>query len=144
MAVALTLLEDVRWRGEVVVGATIRLQSGTKQIGTAQSDGQGRYSFANVATGDYSVSAEASGFVRIARTLHFPDVNSTGDLQFREISALTQSLVISAKSLEPEVDLRNSEVFDKTLFARDDQASADCRVHSRSAKQEVQGEGVTR
>jgi outer membrane receptor protein involved in Fe transport len=32
-----------------------------------------------------------------------------------------QSIVISAKLLEPGVDLRNAEVFNKTLFTRDDQ-----------------------
>jgi hypothetical protein len=108
-------------QGIAVSGATVRLQSSGKLLAKTASDAEGKYAFIGISVGNYSVSAEATGFVRITRDLQFPVVNSTGDLQFRDISALTQSLVISAKSLEPEMDLRNSEVFDKTLFARDDQ-----------------------
>jgi hypothetical protein len=43
--------------------------------------------------------------------LTFPAVESSGDLQFRTISAQSQNLVITAKTLEPGVDLRNAEVF---------------------------------
>ena len=32
-----------------------------------------------------------------------------------------QSLVITAKTIEPSIDLRNAEVFNRTLFSRDDQ-----------------------
>ncbi len=37
------------------------------------------------------------------------------------IAGQHESVVISARSVEPTVDLRNSEVFDRTLFTRDDQ-----------------------
>ena len=38
------------------------------------------------------------------------------------LPVLHQSIVITAKPIEPEIDLRNSEVFHRTLFTRDDQA----------------------
>lgn len=37
------------------------------------------------------------------------------------LPVLHQSIVITAKPIEPTIDLRNSEVFDRTLFTRDDQ-----------------------
>ena len=43
------------------------------------------------------------------------------DLQFERVATQKQSVVISARSLEPEIDLRNAEVFNRTLFTRDDQ-----------------------
>jgi hypothetical protein len=43
------------------------------------------------------------------------------DLQFEQLEARSDSIVITAKSIEPEIDLRNGEVFSRTLFTRDDQ-----------------------
>jgi TonB-dependent Receptor Plug Domain len=50
-------------------------------------------------------------------------ITETGefDVQFREIATQHQSVVITARTSEPGVDLRNSEVFNRTLFTRDDQ-----------------------
>ena len=45
----------------------------------------------------------------------------TLDVQFEQIESLSESVVITAKSIEPAIDLRNSEVFNRTLFTRDDQ-----------------------
>ena len=38
-----------------------------------------------------------------------------------EIPVLKQSIVVTSSAVEPAIDRRNSEVFDKTLFSRDDQ-----------------------
>ena len=38
-----------------------------------------------------------------------------------EIPVLKQSIVVTSSAVEPAVDRRNSEIFDKTLFSRDDQ-----------------------
>ena len=57
----------------------------------------------------------------MSRQITFPAVATTADLQFTEIPSKTQSLVITAKVLEPGIDLRNAETLNKTLFTRDDQ-----------------------
>jgi hypothetical protein len=43
------------------------------------------------------------------------------DLRFEKLAAQTSNIVITAKTTEPAVDLRNAEVFNRTLFTRDDQ-----------------------
>src|SRR5204863_2539814 len=43
------------------------------------------------------------------------------DKETPQIPVLHQSIVITASPVEPELDRKNSEVFDKTLFSRDDQ-----------------------
>ncbi len=43
------------------------------------------------------------------------------DVQFTQVALQRQSIVITAKTLEPAIDLRNAEVFNRTLFTRDDQ-----------------------
>ena len=108
-------------QGRIVSGALVHLRSGTAEIGTAKSDGEGVFRFKGIPAGVYRVSAEAGGFTAVSRDLPFPGVASTADLQFQQVSVQTQSLVITAKTLEPGVDLRNAEVFDRTLFTRDDQ-----------------------
>src|SRR5262249_21259186 len=40
---------------------------------------------------------------------------------FSALTTQKQSVVITAKTLEPALDLRNAEVFHRTLFTRDDQ-----------------------
>src|SRR5947207_13249672 len=41
--------------------------------------------------------------------------------QETEIPVLRQSVVITAKPVEPAIDRRNAEIFERTLFSRDDQ-----------------------
>jgi hypothetical protein len=108
-------------QGRAVAGAVVHLRQGEADLALARSDAEGHFSFNGIPPGRYVVAAEAPGFVRAFRQLEFPAVNSTADLQFTQFSAQSQSLVISAQTLEPGIDLRNSEVFNRTLFARDDQ-----------------------
>ncbi|MDQ1473503.1 MAG: hypothetical protein QOJ99_4983, partial [Bryobacterales bacterium] len=109
-------------QGRAVAGAAVHLRSmALAEIGVARSDAEGRFQFKGIPAGIYKVSAEAPGFVSVSRDLNFPAVESSADLQFSEVSAQTQSVVITAHTLEPGVDLRNSEVFNRTLFTRDDQ-----------------------
>ena len=66
------------------------------------------------------MSATAPGLAMLRRVVVLP-ATGTLDLQFEAIESRRDSLVITAKSLEPSIDLRNSEVFNRTLFTRDDQ-----------------------
>ncbi|MES1262339.1 MAG: TonB-dependent receptor [Acidobacteriota bacterium] len=108
-------------QGKAVADAAIHLRNSQSDLGLAKSGADGSFLFKGIPAGTYWVSAEAPGFAPVSRELNFPAVESSADLQFRQISAQNQSLVITAKVLEPGVDLRNSEVFDRTLFTRDDQ-----------------------
>jgi hypothetical protein len=72
--------------------------------------------------GLYQLSASASGFVAVDKSITVKQNQAMAvDLQFKKVEAKSQSVVITAKVVEPTVDLRNSEVFNRTLFTRDDQ-----------------------
>ncbi len=104
-------------QNQTVAGA--RLHLGNALV-TSNSDGEFR--FTNLVPGIYKLTAEASGFTPLTREIRIlPDQLARLDVQFLQLAANRQSIVITAKSLEPTIDLRNSEVFDRTLFTRDDQ-----------------------
>ncbi|MCU1328170.1 MAG: TonB-dependent receptor [Bryobacterales bacterium] len=105
-------------QGRAVAGARVHLGA----TGLAMTDAEGRYAFRGVRPGKYPISAEAEGFATVTRQIDYPAVESSANLRFTAISARNQSLVITSKVLEPGVDLRNAETFNKTLFTRDDQA----------------------
>ena len=62
---------------------------------------------------------------------------ATLDLQFTDIAPQKQSIVISAKTVDPVLDLRNSEVFERTLFTRDDQALQQLKAGGADALEEL-------
>ncbi len=110
-------------QGLVVVRAKITL-SPTTSTGNALetlSDEQGNFTFRNVVPGQYNLSAQAAGFVTVAKAL---SVNSEQpldiEMQFAQL-AKHSSVVIVSSMLEPGIDLRNAEVYSQTLFERDDQ-----------------------
>jgi hypothetical protein len=107
----------------LVAGAAVHLEkpSGAEVVHTT-SDAQGQYSLYDVPPGDYTLRASASGFAPVARRIRVPvDSTDAANLQFETILTKGQSIVITAKSLQPEIDMRNAEVFNRTLFTRDDQ-----------------------
>jgi hypothetical protein len=110
-------------QGQVVTGATIRLlttpNSATQQLKT---DGQGAFAVGNLEPGEYALTAEAPGFTRIEQhiVVKCGAINNI-ELHFTHLEIKRETLVITAKTLEPSIDLRNSEVFNRTLFTRDDQ-----------------------
>jgi hypothetical protein len=108
-------------QGKAVAGATVYLDRDTREVASVRSDGQGRFRFHDIAPGPYKLRAEAPGFAAISRQMTLPRRTEEIDLQFEKLSAQKQTLVITAKSLEPEIDMRNDEVFNRTLFTRDDQ-----------------------
>jgi hypothetical protein len=133
---ALTLLPAVLWgqtaisgritdpQGKIVAGATVRLRrADDAPAGDTRSDKAGEFRFEQMPPGEYLLRADAPGFSPVMRKVGIPAELGAGfDLQFRDLAAQTQSLVITAKALEPEIDMRNAEVFNRTLFTRDDQA----------------------
>ena len=87
-----------------------------------QTDDQGRFVAGPFGPGEYRVTASFSSFQTVSRTIQIADDPPPEFvLQFTQVSAERQSIVISARPAEPSVDMRNQEVFNRTLFTRDDQ-----------------------
>jgi hypothetical protein len=109
-------------QGKSVAGAVIHLLRGAAEITRTKSNGNGRFTLSNVVPGTYTLRAEAHGFADISRDVIVrPEQKEETDLQFGRVADQRQTIVITAKSLEPAIDLRNFEVFNRTLFTRDDQ-----------------------
>ena len=79
----------------------------------------GQFALHTVPAGVTRLTAAASGFVPVSRELSPGQANV--ELRLERLDPQFQSLVITARAVEPGVDLRNSEVFSRTLFTRDDQ-----------------------
>ncbi|HTS62503.1 MAG TPA: TonB-dependent receptor [Candidatus Acidoferrales bacterium] len=109
-------------QGRPVPGATVRLLAGTVETARSPTDDRGQYRIAVAGPGPYRLAAEAPGFQSGARevTVAAGEIQAV-DLTLAGIAGQHQSVVISAKTVEPALDLRNSEVFNRTLFTRDDQ-----------------------
>jgi hypothetical protein len=86
------------------------------------TDSVGQFAFRRLVAREYWISVSAPGFSAISKDVSLADGQTSSiELQFTAVRAQSQSLVITAKSIEPTIDLRNSEVFSRTLFSRDDQ-----------------------
>ena len=110
-------------QGKAVPAASIRLLhvSGAL-VAETRTDDTGQFAFAGVAPGNYRINAAAPGFNAVSKDLVLiADQHATAELRFGSVEGQSQSVVITAKALEPTLDLRNSEVFNRTLFSRDDQ-----------------------
>jgi outer membrane receptor protein involved in Fe transport len=110
-------------QGKAVVGGVVSLLLPNDTVAAQiRTDESGQYAFPSVPVGEYRLSASAPGFAAITKALSMPDGRTvTADLQFDQLQSQSQSIVITARTIEPTVDLRNSEAFDRTLFTRDDQ-----------------------
>lgn len=110
-------------QAKAVPGATVRLFHASGALVTeTQTGAQGEYAFPRLAAGEYRVSASAPGFTAVSVEITLiAGQNLTCPLQFGSVETRAQSVVITARVVEPEIDLRNAEVFSRTLFSRDDQ-----------------------
>lgn len=110
-------------QNKTVAGAKI---SATDRAGVVVSKTwtgeEGGYRLKISLPGDYVLTAEQVGFESVKRSVTVADGESrTEDFQLTAIAAQSQQIQVSANVLEPGVDLRNAEVFNRTLFTRDDQ-----------------------
>jgi outer membrane receptor protein involved in Fe transport len=108
-------------QANVVAGVTVRLETAAGYRLVAKSDAAGRYQFAAVPNGDYTLGAEAPGLASAQEHLTLLEEMAIHDITLSRFAAQHQSIVITADTVQPEVDLRNSETFSRTLFTRDDQ-----------------------
>jgi hypothetical protein len=109
-------------QGKAVAGAKVSLERESRKVASVKSDDEGRFRFRNIPPGEYKLRAEIPQFAAITGDISVRAAQiDRADLQFQQLAAQRQSVVITAKSLEPAIDLRNAEVFNRTLFTRDDQ-----------------------
>jgi hypothetical protein len=108
-------------QGGVVSGATLALDSASGGRRTAAADREGRYEFSGVERGAYRMRIEAPGFAAAYQDIRVLEEPLVLDIVLSQIAEQHQSVVIAARTLDPEIDLRNGEVFHRTLFSRDDQ-----------------------
>ena len=108
-------------QGNAVPGAALILESATGAHWSASSDSRGRYSFGSISNGSYRLQADAPGFATATQRVELAGQDAIRDVTLSQIAVHRESIVISGQTIEPEVDLRNEEVFDRTLFTRDDQ-----------------------
>jgi hypothetical protein len=110
-------------QGQAVAGAAVGLRRPNGAVAAeAQSDDIGQYAFRNIGAGVYRLSASGVGFAAVEKDVSVAENEATQvDLQFEKIAAQSESVGITAKVVEPAVDLRNGEAFNRTLFTRDDQ-----------------------
>ena len=101
-----------------VPGAVIRLAPIEVQTKT---DDHGFYHFDAVA-GSYQLTVNAAGFAPVDVAVKLsPDEAARVNVKLSQVAGQSESVVVRGKALEPSIDLRNAEVFNRTLFARDDQ-----------------------
>lgn len=103
-------------QGRAVVGARVSLGDGV-----GLTDARGEYRFVGVTAGEYRLSAEAAGFRGGGRDVVTGEGALRFDLTLGGIAGQHESIVISSSTVEPGVEMRNAEMFERTLFSRDDQ-----------------------
>ena len=110
-------------QGKVIPGAIVQLLSeGRIWIDQTKSDGDGNFQFTPVSQGVYRLIVDAPGFNTITRDIMVRAGEPLSEtFRFSELRSEKQSMLITANVVEPAVDLRNAEVFDRTFFTRDDQ-----------------------
>jgi outer membrane receptor protein involved in Fe transport len=110
-------------QGKAVPNADVRLSGHSGGIQReVLTDDEGHFAIDRLAAGQYSLKAESLGLHPAVRTVELETEETVRvELHFSQIAGRSVSMVISDRALEPAVEMRNAEVFNKTLFTRDDQ-----------------------
>src|SRR5437016_650556 len=92
-------------QNRAVVGAMVRLASEAIVPREVKTDDQGRYTLSGLDPGHYTVSAESVDFKTVRQEAdiangQFAQIN----LQFVEVASQHESIVITAKTIEPGID----------------------------------------
>jgi len=103
-------------QGGIVPGARVR--AGAME---AVADAEGRYRIAGVADGVYEIQGESAGLASDVVRVRVAGGEVSQDVRLTRIRAARQSIEVADRAMEPQIDLRNAEVFERTLFTRDDQ-----------------------
>jgi hypothetical protein len=86
-----------------------------------RTDERGDFAFESVEPGNYKLTGEKAGFETVSKILAITSGQAgIVELRFVAIAGQTSTVIVSS-TLDPGIDRRNGEVYNKTLFARDDQ-----------------------
>jgi len=109
-------------QGLPVASAQLRLTaSGGIAIQDTLTNDTGMFSFPSLRTGSYLLTVSARGFNPLSKSVDFSAGTAVYlDVQFTSL-ARQNSVVIVSAALEPDIDRLNEDVYQKTLFERDDQ-----------------------
>src|SRR4051812_23020156 len=127
-------------QGRSVAGAIVHLLSGSAELAEVVSDEHGQYSFTLLGSGPYRLTVKAPGFESRTSAVSLP--TAPFDITLSDLAGQHQSIVISGHSLEPAVDLRNAEVFSRTLFTRDDQVMQQLNAGINAGQHEGGGKSL--
>lgn len=84
-------------KGTPVANASVRLvNAGAVVVKETKSDGQGEFTLEGIAAGEYQLTAEAEGFVKVIADVAVAGVEAREVLQFRQLAPLTQSITVVA------------------------------------------------
>ena len=129
-------------QGNLVPAAAVRLERATGPVYRGVSDAEGRYQFGSVRDGDYSLIVQAPGFAPVTEKLTLAGQLALHDIQLGQLVSQHESVVITAHSLEPQIDRRDAEVFNRALFTRDDQVFQQLDAGIDSGQQEGGGKSL--
>ncbi len=109
-------------QGKSVAQAKVKLELNGATSAESVADTAGAFRFDAVTPGRYRLTVDAPGFQAGSHDVNIPPgVIAVCDVTLAGLASQRQSIVIDARAIEPGLDLRNSEVFARTLFTRDDQ-----------------------
>src|SRR4030095_7729666 len=97
--------------GGVVPGVTVTVTNAQQQQRTTVTDGSGFYTFPNLLSGRYAISAELQGFKKVVRENLILDATGALTIDFAlETGALTEQVTVTAESpaLQSDVALRKT------------------------------------
>lgn len=130
-------------QGRYVNGAKVCLANDASGPICIETGDGGQFRFDSVSPGTHHLTVEAAGFKPDGEDLTVPAAG-LHKLEFT-LSGLAgqhQSIVITGSAVEPTVDLRNSEVFNRTLFTRDDQVMQQLNAGINAGQHEGGGKSL--
>jgi outer membrane receptor protein involved in Fe transport len=130
-------------QGRSVANATVHLTTGQSNAAATICDSQGQFRMTPVLPGSYRLTIEAPGFQTTEQDIMIPPEGIEKlEITLAGVAGQHESIVINAKTLEPSVDLRNAEVFNRTLFTRDDQVMQQLNAGINAGQHEGGGKSL--
>jgi hypothetical protein len=108
-------------QGNVIPGATVRVETVSGFRAAATADREGRYLLPSLPEATYRIAGEAPGLTSPEQSFTLGAQPLVRDITLSQFATQRESVVIRATAVEPQIDLRNAEVLNRTLFTRDDQ-----------------------
>ena len=101
-------------QGRSVTGAQVRLETVE-----AESNSEGGFRLEKLPLGKFVLTATHPSFLPVTAVVSIaPNQLQILNLRFVQLAKQSQTVVITATTNEPTIDMRNEEVFNRTLFTR--------------------------